>query len=423
MRRLTPEDGVAQAPSWSPDGRAIAYLYTPDQTEAGNLVPWIVAAQGNGAAQPAVPGAEALTCQGWIINELRTEYLMRPQWFPDSQSLLVASQERGQVHLYRLDGVMNTMTRLTSGNGCYLAPQLSDNGQEIALVRADWFTPGDIWCMDGAGKNQRKLTRVNDALLQRRQLIRPKRITWQAADGLEIEGWLYLPTLPEQAKAPLVLAIHGGPTLAWGDNYMHEFQVMAGRGIAVLAPNPRGSTGYGEGFTRQVLDDWGGKDYQDVMTGIDHVIASELVDGTRLGVSGLSYGGYMTNWAISQTDRFKAAVSRNGISSIVTSSLLSDQSVWFSLSMSDEGLQRYRSALNYIDKINTPLLILHAADDLRCPFNEGQQLFVALRKRKKTVLLVRYPNVGHLQDWPDVGTPPQRVDRLRRTIEWFERFL
>lgn len=423
LRRLTPEEGLAQMPSWSPDGQTIAYLYTADQTEAGNIVPWIVSAQGDGNAHPAVSGAEELTCQAWIIDELRDEYLARPQWYPDSKVLLVPTQERGQLHLRRLDLARNTVTPLTSGNGRYISAQISKNGQSIALVRADWFTPGDIWSMDSSGKNLRKLTKVNDTFLRGRQLIRPRRITWQGADGLEIEGFLYLPPLAEQAKAPLIVAPHGGPSLAWGDAYMHEFQVLAGQGYAVLAPNIRGSAGYGEEFCRKILNDWGGKDFHDLMAGVAHVIANEPIDEKRIGIGGLSYGGYMTNWAITQTDLFKAAVSTNGISSITTAALLSDQTIWFNLSMPDTSLQQQRSPLAFADAITTPLLLLHAESDLRCPVSESVQLFVALRKRKQKVELVRYPSTSHLMDWPGVGTPQQRVDRLRRTVEWFRHFV
>jgi dipeptidyl aminopeptidase/acylaminoacyl peptidase len=423
LRRLTPEEGLALMPSWSPDGQTIAYLYTADQTEAGNIVPWIVPASGNGTAHPAVTGAEELTCQAWIIDELRDEYLAPPQWYPDSKALLVSAQERGQLHLRRLDLEHNTIAQLTTGNGRYINPQISKNGENIALVRADWFTPGDIWNADRDGKNLRKLTKVNDTILRGRQLLRPKRLTWQGADGLEIEGFLYLPPLAEHAKAPLIVAPHGGPSLAWGDAYVHEFQVLAGRGYAILAPNIRGSAGYGEEFCRKILNDWGGKDFHDLMAGIAHVIATEPIDEKRLGIGGLSYGGYMTNWAITQTNLFKAAVSRNGISSLHTAGLLSDQTIWFHLSMNDETLHQQRSALTFVDTITTPLLLLHAASDLRCPVSESMQLFVALRKRKKAVELVRYPSASHLMDWPQVGQPQQRVDRLRRTVEWFEHFV
>jgi len=424
LRRLTPEEGLAQMPAWSPDSQLIAYLYSPDQTEASNRSPWIVAASDNTTPQPVVPGAEHLNCQAWMPDELQTEEIDdRPQWYPDSKSLLVPVQERGQVHLYRLNREDQTIQKLTHGNGRYASPQLSKNGQIITAVRIDWFTPGDVWSMDSTGNNQRKLTRINDAILQSHSLIRPKRVTWQSFDGTAIEGWLYLPPQAGQTKVPLILVPHGGPSLAWSDSYIHEFQVLAGRGYAVLAPNPRGSTGYGEAFCHKVLNDWGGNDLQDLMTGIDYVIANEPIDEQRLGISGFSYGGYMTNWAITQTNRFKAAVSRNGISSIATTALLSDQTVWVKQVMADEALQHDRSPLTFADHITTPLLLLHSDQDFRCPFSESQQLFVALHKRKHTVELVRYHNASHMMDWPNVGTPKQRVDRLQRTIEWFDRFI
>jgi dipeptidyl aminopeptidase/acylaminoacyl peptidase len=234
--------------------------------------------------------------------------------------------------------------------------------------------------------------------------------------------------LPDGTKAPLILEVHGGPSLAWGDSYVHEFQVLAGKGFAILAANPRGSAGYGEEFCRKSLNDWGGDDFRDLMAGIDHVIATEPVEANRLGIGGMSYGGYMTNWAITQTNRFKAAVSRNGISYLPSVSLLTDEALWFDLTMGGDGqdvdsLRRSASPITFADNITTPLLLLHAADDLRCPFSESLQLFVVLRKRKQKVELVRYPGVSHLMDWPGAGTPLQRSDRLRRTVEWFERFV
>lgn len=429
MRRLTPEEGLAQMPSWSPDGQSIACYYTADQTETSSISPWIVNAHGNSAPHPATQQTQNFTCLELIVDEMRFDWLTRPQWYADGKSLLIAVQERGQVHLYRVDMEHDQVTQLTRGNGRYVQPQLSKNAQFITMIRADWFTPGDVWAMDSTGKNLHKLTGVNDSFLRSHQFIRPRRITWQSFDGLEIEGWLYLPPLVEGTKAPLILEVHGGPSLAWGDGYTHEFQVLVGRGYAVLAPNPRGSAGYGEEFCKKILNDWGGHDFRDLMAGVDHVIATEPVDETRLGIGGLSYGGYMTDWAIAQTNRFKAAVSRNGISYLPSAGILSDQTLWFDFVMhgggeqDSEEFQRSRSALTFADRITTPLLLLHAENDLRCPFSESLQLFVALRKRKQTVELVRYPGTSHLMDWPDVSTPKQRVDRLRRTVEWFKRFV
>lgn len=437
MRRLTPEEGLAQMPAWSPDGQTIAYFYTGDQTEAENVSVWIVGAHGTGAPRPAASTARDFTCLEILVDELHADFLDRPQWYPDNASLLITVQQRGQVHLYRIDTERDQVTPLTSGNGCYLSPRLSQDGQTIAMIRADWFTPGDIWAMDGNGgdgsngasaANRRKLTGVNDAFLRSRQLVRPKRISWKSFDDLEIEGWLYLPPAAGGSKVPLILEVHGGPTLAWGDSYVHEFQVLAGSGFAVLAANPRGSIGYGEEFSRKVLNDWGGDDFRDLVAGLDFVIAGEPIDEHRLGIGGLSYGGYMTNWAITQTGRFKAGVSRCGISFVPGWSLLNDQTVWADLALDGAGkdtdtFRRSISPLTFADRIATPLLLLHAGDDLRCPFSESMQFFVTLRKYKQTVELVRYPGVSHMFDWPELGSPAQRVDRMHRTVAWFEKYV
>ena len=423
LRRLTSEEGWAAVPAWSPDGQTIAYLSTKTSDGGGNFSPWIVSARGNTAPRPAATGAEQLNCQSWIIDELRSEWLPRPRWLPDSKHLILPVQERGQMHLYRIGIEDNTINQITGGNGRYLSPDVSQNGQVIALIRADWFTPGDVWSIDGEGKNARKLTRINDAFLQNHQLIRPRKITWPSFDGLTIEGWLYLPPQTGQGKAPLIVVPHGGPALAWGDSYVHEFQVLAGRGYAVLAPNPRGSAGYGEEFSRKVINDWGGGDWKDILAGIDYVIANEPVDGNRIGIEGISYGGYMTSWAITQSKRFKAAVSCNGVSSLDSALLLSDHTLWYESNMPDANLRRERSPLTHVEQIDTPLLLLHAEDDLECPFSESLQLFVALRRLKRRVALIQYKQTSHLMDWPTVGLPQQRIDRLRRTVEWFESFV
>src|SRR5260221_606993 len=221
MLRLTSEEGLAQMPAWSPDGQTIAYYYSEDQTETSNVLPWVVNAHSNDAPRPAISSTHDFTCMEWIVDELHFTPLSRPQWFPDCQSLLIPVQERGQVHLYCADIEHDQVVKLTSGNGCYITPRLSKDGQTIVMIRTDWFTPGDIWHMDSTGDNRRKLTGVNDSLLRSRQLVRPKRITWRSFDGLEIEGWLYLPVLAGHAKAPLILEIHGGPLMGLGGTLIH----------------------------------------------------------------------------------------------------------------------------------------------------------------------------------------------------------
>ena len=430
MRRLTPSEGLAQMPAWSPDGNTLAFYYAADQSETANIVPWIVNADGKSAPRPATTGSQSSTSLEFIIDNLHANSLSRPCWYPDNSSLLVTVQARGQVHLNRLYINTNHEEPLTTGNGCYLSPHMSANGRTIAALRTDWFTPGDIWALAGNGANRRRVSAVNDTLLRARQVVRPKKITWRSFDSLEIEGWLYLPPLAPGERAPLVLDVHGGPTLAWGESYVHDFQVLAGMGYAILAANPRGSAGYGEEFCRKIINDWGGDDFRDLMAGLDHVIATEPVDGSRLAITGMSYGGYMTCWAVTQTNRFKAAIARNPVTSLLTCGLLSDQSIWFGLIVGTqdanqdvETLRRSCSPMTFADAITTPLLLLHSADDLRCPTSESKQLFHVLRQRQHTVELALYPGVSHLMDFPGYGSPQQRVDRLRRTVAWLRKYV
>ncbi len=430
LRRLSPADGLAQQPSWSPDGRWLAFYFAANQSETANVVPWIVEASGQSAPKPATTISQSQTSIETIVDYLHIYSVSRPCWYPDNRSLLTTVQTRGHVHLNRLFINTNHEEPLTTGNGCYLSPHLSANGRTISVLRTDWFTPGDIWAIAGDGSNRRRLTSVNDALMRNRHVIRPHKVSWRSFDDQEIEGWLYLPPLPPGVRAPLVLDVHGGPTLAWAESYVHDFQVLAGMGYAVLAANPRGSCGYGEDFCRKIINDWGGDDFRDLMLGLDHVCATEPLDSTRLAITGASYGGYMTCWAITQTQRFKTAVARNPVTSLVTCSSLSDQWLWFSLIMgtTDSGqdaetLMRSCSPMTFADEIRVPLLLLHSADDLRCPPSESKQLFHALRSRQHPVELALYPDSGHLLDFPGVGTPRQRVDRLHRSANWFVRYL
>jgi len=429
-RRLSPSEGLAQQPAWSPDGRWLAFYYAAEQSETANVVPWIVEANGQSAPRPATTTSLSQTSIETLIDNLHLYGVSRPCWYPDNTSLMVTAQARGQVHINRLYINTNHEEPLTTGNGCYLSPHMSTNGRTIAALRTDWFTPGDIWAMAGNGANRRRLTSVNDILLRSRQLIRPKKISWHSFDGLEIEGWLYLPPLPPGERAPLVLDVHGGPTLAWAESYVHDFQVLAGMGYAVLAANPRGSAGYGEEFCRKIINDWGGDDFRDLMLGVDHVIATEPVDGSRLAITGSSYGGYMTCWAITQTRRFKAAVARNPVTSLLTCGLLSDQWLWFGLIMGTqdadqdpETLRRSCSPMTFADAITTPLLLIHSTEDLRCPPSESLQLFNVLRARQHTVELALYPGVSHLLDFPGCGSPKQRMDRERRSFEWIKKYV
>jgi acylaminoacyl-peptidase len=249
-----------------------------------------------------------------------------------------------------------------------------------------------------------------------------------ASDGWKIEGWLIKPPGFDPArKWPLVMEVHGGPHGEYGNVLFHEFQVLAGKGFLVFYANPRGSAGYGEDFMKAVVKDWGGKDYLDLMTSLDQLIErTGFVDTERMGIGGGSYGGFMTNWVVGHTDRFKAAVSMRSISNFVSFFASGDIGLWSDLEFgpidwNDPQKQWEMSPIKYVNNIHTPLLLTHGEMDLRCPIHQAEELFGALRMLRRTVELARFPEESH--DLSRGGRPDRRVERLNRIEGWFSKYL
>jgi dipeptidyl aminopeptidase/acylaminoacyl peptidase len=297
-------------------------------------------------------------------------------------------------------------------------------GGTIAFLATDPWTPGDLYVRRGVVET--RLSEFNPWLRQR-ELAVPEKHVFRAEDGLAIEGWLLKPPGFDGRPAPLVLQVHGGPHSHYGWAFFHEFQVLASMGILVLYCNPRGSDGLGEEFKRAVVRDWGGLDYRDLMTALDQLIErTGFVDTQRLGIAGGSYGGYMTNWAIGQTDRFAAAVTMRSISNLVSEYAQHDIVPWGRNELGpepwpDPDALWARSPIRYVHNIKTPLLILHGEMDLRCAISQAEELFGALRLLGKEVVMARFPGESH--DLSRNGRPDRRVERLRRIAGWFGRHL
>lgn len=226
---------------------------------------------------------------------------------------------------------------------------------------------------------------------------------------------------------PAILEIHGGPAYMYGHSFFFEFQLLAARGYAVVFSNPRGSAGYGRDFMHAILRDWGGNDYADVMAGLDAALARGGLDGERLGVAGGSYGGYMTNWIVGHTDRFKAAVTMRSVVNVAHFFGTSDTGWWLAVdeigALPWEDLDKLmrHSPITYVANIHTPLLILHSDQDLRCPIGEGEQLFSALAYLGREVKLVRFEGQSH--GLSRTGHPRSRLIRLREIAGWFEQYI
>ncbi|HEX5414248.1 MAG TPA: S9 family peptidase, partial [Chloroflexota bacterium] len=315
---------------------------------------------------------------------------------------------------------------LTSGRRVVLSFSLSDTGQRAALLVTDPVTPPEVWLWD-ADAGARPITALNAALLDEVTLARPEDLLITRPDGVQIEGWLLAPATRAEGRSPLVMVVHGGPHNYFGDTFAFDHQLYAARGYTVLYGNPRGSGGYSEAFARAVCQDWGGEDFQDLMALMDDVLASDRpIDPARLGIVGHSYGGFMTCWAVGQTDRFAAAVSGACISNLVSFYGTADIGAsWGRREFGGTPYERWEwyiahSPLTHAPRVTTPLLLYHGESDLRCPVEQSEQMFTALHQLGKTVEFVRVPGEPHgvLN-----GSPAHRVATREAILGWFERYL
>ncbi len=426
MRRLTKSVGPCEMPAWSPDGRTVAY-YGHDNAAMGatNVVLWVVPTDGADPVSLAVSHDRSLTHH--VITDMRAHpKIGGPVWSADGAWLFVLVAEGATGQIGRVDRHGGSVTVLTAARREIFGFSVAHAGDLAVIAASDPVTPGDLWAVPLLGRgSERRLTAVNRTLLGDVALSAPEQFTYEGADGWPVEGWVMRPAdFRSGATYPTVLQIHGGPHGAYGEAFFHEFQLLAAEGFAVVYTNPRGSQGYGQRFTAATHHDWGGKDFEDVMRGLDTAIARfPFIDRDRLGVAGGSYGGFMTNWVIGHTDRFKAAVTMRSISNNLSQSGTTDlafmKGLWEFPGDPWEAPTWYweRSPLAYAERITTPLLILHSEEDLRCPVGEAEQLFAALKKLRREVVFVRFPNESH--DLSRTGQPGHRTERLRWIVTWF----
>jgi dipeptidyl aminopeptidase/acylaminoacyl peptidase len=423
--RVTTERGQYTNASWSPDGRAITCLGTSDAVGAGARNTRVWRFPRGGGAGTDLLGDWDRTTGSRVMSDIRGETAaLPPAWTRDGRILFIGS-DQGTANLYSVKADGGDVRAETLGAHQLVTATVDREARCFAGVIATATSPGEV-ITGQPGHGLKAITSVNSALLAGRYIAEPERVEFAGADGWTIEGWLLKPRDFDPAKRwPLVLEIHGGPHGAYGHAFFHEFQVLAGRGYAVLYLNPRGSHAYGDAFVRACVGDWGGKDYLDLMAGVDHALGLGWVDRDRLYVTGGSYGGFMTNWIVGHTDRFKAAAAQrsisNNISAFGTSDIgwhfwqfeMGDATPW-----RDEHKLVERSPLTYVEQVTTPLLILHAEKDYRCPIEQAEQFFVALKLLGKEAVFVRYQDDSH--ELTRGGKPRNRIDHARRIADWFD---
>lgn len=428
-RRLTRSVGPCSQPAWSPDGALVAYVGHDNRAiGATDSKVWVVPLD---RGEPRMLTADYDRPVGNdIIDDQRAHPSPGPpRWSADGSEVrfLVGEGATTQLASVTLDGAVRLLT--TGQHEIYMYA-FDSSGTTVAYALSDPLQPGDVWIGELTdGLFSRRLTEVNRDLLADLALSEPEAFVASGVDGWPVEGWVLRPYGFEEGRTyPVIFEIHGGPHAAYGAAFFHEFQLLAAQGYAVVYTNPRGSRGYGQAFTAATHHDWGGDDYRDLMLALDYALDHfPFLDRDRMGVAGGSYGGYMTNWVVTQTDRFKAAITMRSICNHSaqwgTSDLAYMKGAWEFPGEPWDSPEWYwaRSPLAHVANVKTPVLILHSEQDLRCPVSEAEQWFAALKKVGVETTLVRFPEESH--DLSRNGKPRHRVERLRWIVTWFERYL
>ena len=351
-----------------------------------------------------------------------------PLWMPDGRSLLEVYGKEGKTVLASFDVESGAENDLTHGNQAVLRFRAPADRSKIVYAVSTPTRINDLFVLDGNGGEPRQLTHINDPLFSKLNLTEPEEIHYKTFDGKNIEAWVQKPPDFDPAKKyPLILDIHGGPHAAYGYIFEHEFQWMAAKGYMVLYPNPRGSTTYGQDFGNVIQYHYPGDDYKDLMAGVDDVIRRGYINDKKLGVTGGSGGGLLTNWVVGQTNRFAAAVSQRDIASWAawwySSDLTLFQPTWFKAPpFDDEQEFKARSPLTYIKNVKTPMMFILGEADYRTPPGAGgEEMFRALKFRKIPTVMVRFPNESH--ELSRSGQPWHRVERLENIVGWFDHWL
>ncbi|NNF08596.1 MAG: S9 family peptidase [Candidatus Eisenbacteria bacterium] len=348
----------------------------------------------------------------------------RPLWSADEKAVFAVVSERGKSNLARIEYPEGRVKWITPGKNCVFSFSADKERKKFAVLMGDSKRPADIWLLDGHGKGLKRLTNFNDAFLSTRHISGAEEITFESIDGALIQAWLYKPRdyVPWK-KYPLVVQIHGGPHIAYGESYFHEFQTLASRGYVVLAVNPRGSATFGDEFASAIQYEYPGNDIHDILYGVDFVLDLGFVNPSRMGVTGGSGGGYLTNWIIVKDHRFKAAATQRCVSDWLSFYATTDFTMytpfWFKKQPWEDPMEYIkRSPAYHAASIRTPLLIIHSESDQRTPINQAETMFRALKGLKKETVMVRFPNEQH--GLSRNGSPKRRVERNEVIANWFD---
>ncbi|HEX7183837.1 MAG TPA: S9 family peptidase [Thermoanaerobaculia bacterium] len=406
-RRLTPSSISDESPVFSPDGKWVAYV-------SGGAPEDIWYATSHVAVVP-VGGGEPRP----LTRELDRN-VGQLSFSPDGRWIYFLLEDGGNQHLARVPAAGGPVERVVAGERVVESYALGPKGEPVVLETQVSY-PAELSVLDG--QSLRRLTHVNDEFLKGIRLAQTQRFKAKNPDGQLIDGFLTLPPdAPAGKRLPTILRIHGGPVAQYTTGFQLEWQIFAAHGYAVVAANPRGSSGYGREFSRAIWADWGNKDYDDVMAAVDHVIAMGVADPERLGVGGWSYGGMLTDYVITKTGRFKAATTgaseTNYLANYGTDHYQREWEAELGLPWKNTELWMRISPFFQVDKVTTPTLVLCGAQDVNVPCLNSEQLFQALRRLGRETELVIYPDQSH-----SIQKPTYVKDRFDRYLAWYDKYL
>jgi dipeptidyl aminopeptidase/acylaminoacyl peptidase len=419
--------------SLSPDGKRIAFCASINEPVQSYTQPdlWVMDLAADAKPRNLTANYDFDVCSG-VGGDQGTPRAGGPNrviWTADGNSLIVTTASKGSANLIAVDAASGKITQLTDGKQAVERFRATKDAKTLVVLISTPTNIGDLFVLNhGSTAPPRQITHINDKLFSQLNLTEPEEIWYTSFDGKKIHGWIQKPPDFDAAKKyPLILNIHGGPHAAYGFVFDHEFQWMAAKGYVVLYPNPRGSTSYGQQFGNIIQYRYPGDDFKDLMLGVDEVLKRGYIDPKKLGVTGGSGGGLLTNWIVGHTDRFTAAVAQRDIASWATWWYAADftlfQPSWFKAPPFEDP-QDYvnRSPITYIKNVHTPLMLVLGEADFRTPpAAGGEEMFRALRFLKRPVVMVRFPGESH--ELSRSGQPWHRVERLEHIVGWFDKYL
>jgi dipeptidyl aminopeptidase/acylaminoacyl peptidase len=419
--------------SLSPDGKRLAFCASVNEPVQSYTEPdlWVMDMAADAKPRNLTASYDFDVCSG-VGGDQGTPRAGGPDhvvWTADGNNLIVTTASKGMANLIAVEVASGKITEITNGKQAVERFRATNDSKTLVVLISTPTNIGDLFVLNhGSTAPPRQITHINQKLFSQLNLTEPEELWYTSFDGKKIHAWIQKPPdFDASKKYPLILNIHGGPHAAYGFIFDHEFQWMAAKGYVVLYPNPRGSTSYGQEFGNIIQYRYPGDDFKDLMIGVDEVLKRGYVDAKKLGVTGGSGGGLLTDWIVGHTDRFAAAVAQRDIASWAAWWYAADftlfQPSWFKAPPFQDP-QDYvnRSPITYIEKVHTPLMLVLGEADFRTPpATGGEEMFRALKFLKRPVVMVRFPGESH--ELSRSGQPWHRVERLEHIVGWFDKYL